>query len=278
MKLAFLDWVIIITLLIFIYRGFKSGFVLQMIGLLGSVVALILAFNFYNPLGGVLAEWLKISENLGGILGFILIMVAISAIATVLSKKWKNATDNSSISIIDGLAGALFGALKTLLVWVLVLLLLSSLQFEFIQRPLVESTLAKDVLKLAPFFHFLQDRALPANVPRLFLTPEGVQIRKIKYEDLDGSTCLACGREVSYKGLVRKGLFSFPLFECTACHRQSDGCQTYEGYHLFYRRCPWDGKTPISGSNCEIWVNPVLAFPAQTCPVCGKNQTSKLHF
>ena len=278
MKLAFIDWAIIITLLIFIYRGFKSGFVLQIFGLLGSVLALILAFNFYAPLGKLLAEWLKISENLGGIFGFILIMIGISAISAILSKKWKNVTDNSSISIIDGLAGALFSALKVLIVWVMILLLLSSIQFDFIQKPLLDSTLAGDVLKLAPFFHFIQDRALPANVPRLFLTPEGVQIRKIKYEDLDGSTCLACGGEVSYKGLVRKGLFYFTLFECTVCHRQSDGCQTYEGYHLFYRRCPWDGKTPISGSNCEIWVNPVLAFPTHTCPVCGKNQGSKVHF
>ncbi len=269
--LGFLDWAITISLLIYIYRGFKSGFVQQLFGLLGSITALILAFYFYDKLGIYLADWLRISENLGGILGFILIMVGISAVAALLSKKWKSMTNNSSLSTIDGLAGALFGALKVLLVWVLILLFLSSLQWEFIQKPLVESTLARDVLKLAQFLYFLQERALPANVPKLFITPEGLQLRKIRYEDLDGSTCIACGGEVRYQGPVKKGLFYFPLFECTVCGRQSDGCQTFEGFHLFYRRCPWDGKTFTTGTKCEIWTDQEPVFPTTICPVCKKS-------
>ena len=180
-------------------------------------------------------------------------------------------TDNSALSTLDGIAGALFGAFKVLIVWVLILLFLSSLPWEFIQTPLSQSTLARDVLKLAPTFYFLQERALPADVPRLYMTPEGLQLRKVKYEDLDGSTCIACGGEVRYLGPAKQGLFYFPLFECTLCGRKSDGCQTFEGFHLFYGRCPWDARTFPQGTKCEIWHAEPPVYPGTICPVCGRS-------
>ncbi|NLW55368.1 MAG: CvpA family protein [Firmicutes bacterium] len=271
MNLAFLDWAILISLLIFIFRGFRSGIVQQILGLLGSIAALVLAFYFYGRLGILMADWLKVSENLGSILGFILIMVAVSAMVALTTRKWKRLTGNSALSTLDSLAGAFFGALKVLIVWVLILSFLSSLQWDFIQKPLVESTLAEDVLKMAPFFYFLQERALPANVPKLFITPEGMQLRTLDYEDLDGSTCVACGGEVHYHGRVKNGLFYFPLFECRVCGRRSDGCQTFEGFHLFYRRCPWEGKTFITGTKCEIWTDQEVVYPTTLCPVCGRS-------
>lgn len=274
LDLAFLDWAIIISLLIFTYRGFRHGFVQQFLGILGSVLAVIAAFYFYQKVGHFFAEWLNISQNLAGILGFVLIMIAISAAVGLSGKKWKRVTDHSSISTIDGIAGAVFGAFKVLIVWVLVLLLLSSLPWDFIQIPLLESTLARDVLKLAPCFYFLQERALPADVPRLYLTPEGMQFRKVNYEDLDGSTCLACGGEVRYLGTAKQGLFYFPCFECMVCGRRSDGCQTFEGFHLFYNRCPWDAQTFPAGTKCEIWTDQPPVYPATFCPVCGKSNVS----
>ena len=91
LDLVFLDWAIIITLLIFTYRGFRHGFVQQFLGILGSVVAVIAAFYFYRKLGLILADWLRISENLAGILGFILILIGISAVVGLSGKKWKKA-------------------------------------------------------------------------------------------------------------------------------------------------------------------------------------------
>lgn len=273
MSLNVMDWAIVLSLLFFIFRGFRSGFVQQLFGLFGTILALVLAFHYYDDLGKALADWLRVSENLGNILGFILLAVGVSAIMGFLGARWKEYTGTSSLSVIDGIAGALFGAVKILLVWVIILLIISSVQWEVLQKPFYESELAEDVLKLVPFFYFLQDQALPANVPRLFITPEGVQLRRLKYEDLDYSTCISCGGVVRFEGMAKKGLFYFPLFRCTSCGRTSDGCQTYEGYHHYYRRCPWDGKTPLAGTNCPVWPNPSPAFPTIPCPYCGKYQT-----
>ncbi|HEY8343731.1 MAG TPA: CvpA family protein [Bacillota bacterium] len=265
-----LDWAITGTVIFCIYRGYISGFVQQIFGFFGTIFALIMAFHFYNELGYAFSGWLNISESLGNIIGFILIAVAVSGIMGFLGMKWREHTETSTISVVDGVAGAIFGGIKVLLIWVMILLLISALPWEFLHNFIYDSQLAEDVLKLAPVFFFLQEQALPANVPRLFLSPEGLQLRKIRYEDLDLSACIACGGIVKYQGRVRKGLFYFPRFACTGCGRVSDGCQTFEGYHLFYRRCPWEGRTPHRGTNCQVWPNPAPTFPIIPCPVCGK--------
>lgn len=270
-----LDWVILVSVLIFLYRGIKIGFVQQIFGLSGIILSLILAFHFYDKLGILLANWARISESLGNILAFVLLAVSVSAVMTYLGSIWREHTAASAISIIDGIAGAFFGGAKVLLIWVLILLLLSNLAWAPITNLLQESDFTEDILKLTPVLYFLQERVLPANIPRLFITPEGAQLRRLRYEDLDNSTCIACGGLVKHEGLVSKGLFYYPFFTCLNCGRVSDGCQTYEGYHCFYRRCPWEGKTPVTGTNCQMWPNPMSAFPLIPCPVCGKQRLTE---
>jgi uncharacterized membrane protein required for colicin V production len=267
-----LDWAIIISLLISVYRGFRSGLVQQLFGLGGSILALVVAFRYCSGLGNALASWLNVSENLGNILAFIILVVGISSVMAYLGFRWQETTVSSPVFFIDGVAGALFGGLKTLVIWVLILLLMASLPWDVLKKPLYESDLAGDVLKAAPLFYFLQEEVLPAEVPRIFLTPEGVQVRKVKYEDLDGSTCIACGGRVRYQGKEKQGAFHFPRFQCTSCGRVSDGCLTFEGYHLFYRRCVWESKTVVTGINCEVWPGPAPVYPVLPCPVCGKSR------
>ena len=56
-----LDWAIIISLLISVYRGFRSGLVQQLFGLAGSILALVVAFRYCSGLGTALASWLNVS-------------------------------------------------------------------------------------------------------------------------------------------------------------------------------------------------------------------------
>jgi len=142
-----------------------------------------------------------------------------------------------------------------------------SLPWQATRRPVEDSFLAQDVLLLTPVFYYLQDRSLPANVPRLMISPEGLQLRRFNYQSLDGATCIFCGGKVRYDGLRRRGLISFPHFTCTRCGLVSDGCLTFQGYHLFYGRCPWQES---EGLNCKVWPNPVDVHPKGRCPVCGR--------
>ena len=46
--------------------------------------------------------------------------------------KWREHTETSTISVVDGIAGAIFGGVKVLLIWVMILLLISALPWEFL--------------------------------------------------------------------------------------------------------------------------------------------------
>jgi len=80
-----------------------------------------------------------------------------------------------------------------------------------------------------------------------------------------GWTCVACGGRVQCRLFGHEPHPGVPLFECQACGRRSDGCQTFEGHHLLYDYCPLHdaGNTRCGHWACE-W-----AKARGTCPVCG---------
>lgn len=261
-----LDWVIAITLVVMAYRGYRRGFVGQIFELLGSIMAIVGAFYLFERVGNALRPWLRVSENLANVAGFILTAVVIALAFGYIGRQWNKMVKSSSLTFVDGLAGSAFGVFKILVIMIFILLLMVNIPWEVTRKPIRESFLAQDILRLTPFFYLLQERSLPANVPRLMMTPEGLQLRKFNYQELDGATCISCGGKVHYDGIKSQGVMSYPHFTCPQCGRVSDGCQTYEGYHKMYGRCP----STESPNNCKVWPNPTGVVPKGLCPVCTK--------
>jgi putative intracellular protease/amidase len=81
-----------------------------------------------------------------------------------------------------------------------------------------------------------------------------------------GWTCAVCGGRVVFLAFGHEPRPRVPLFACTACGRQSDGCQTFEGHHLLYGYCPLAENV---SSRCGYWLGE-WARPRGACPVCGR--------
>ncbi|UCG44300.1 MAG: CvpA family protein [candidate division WOR-3 bacterium] len=148
---------------------------------------------------------------------------------------------------------------------------------EGLRRHVRESRLAVPFLDYLPRLHSIADR-LNINLPqinrRMKIEDESVErsgmfAERINYTRLDGSTCIECGAQVEFKGYFRRGLTVSPKFVCPECDRTSDGCQTYEGFHIMYDLCP--AVYTITGSviDCGVWPNDRPVRAAGTCPVCG---------
>ncbi|HDQ99106.1 MAG TPA: CvpA family protein [candidate division WOR-3 bacterium] len=91
---------------------------------------------------------------------------------------------------------------------------------------------------------------------------------RLNYRRLDRSTCIECGSPVSFRGYRRTGGTRVsPLFVCPDCGRQSDGCQTFEGFHLMYGRCPYE-LGDRAELDCGVWSNRRPVRPRRACPVC----------
>lgn len=270
--MGWFDLAVLIFMAVLIFLGYRRGLVTQIFGLAGLIVALVAAFSFFGQAGEFIAGFLPIGEELGGVLGFILIVVIVNGLFAFAAARWRAATKSTALSLVDSIGGAVFGGLKALFALVVIIVILVSLPIPALRRKVEEGFVTARILQAAPIFYILQERSLPPNVPRLLITSQGVQLRRINFAELDGAVCLACGGKAKYQGFVRKGLLSYPRFECQnpRCGLASDGCLTFHGYHRIYNHCPLDKANRGESLNCNIWPSPVPVVPKGACPVCGQ--------
>lgn len=267
-----LDWVIVIIFAVLVFLGFRKGFVQQFFDLLGSVVALVTAFCLYRKFGDFLSNRFSLSMPTGNVLAFILIMIVIGGSVAFIGSRWRNSNKAKTIAIADSFLGALVGGIKAIILIMLILLSLLTVKWDFVQTPIEDSQLAEDVLRLMPFFVQLQENALPSEMPKVIISPDGVKWRNFDYEKLGLATCFACGSKVEYRGLVRSGLLEYPQVVCRKCHRVSDGCLTFEGYHMLYQTCPYEKFGAEGLTDCKVWSNPEMSGVHGRCTVCRRTK------
>ncbi len=265
------DWIIGILFVFFIFRGFQKGFIKQLFDLLGSVAAIILGFYFGGSVGDYLATTFKLSSSLGGIIGFALIIALVVGLVSFLSARLQKKQQDEPLAIIDKSAGALFAGVKVTIGIIIVLLLLLATPWKMIHDQVRDSDFAADLLRFAPVFSVVQDVIIPANLPRLIVTPDGVGLRAVDEEDLKKATCLHCGSKVEYRGHIKQGLVSYHQVVCPKCHRVSDGCLTFEGFHTLYGVCPYERLGSDGLTDCKVWPNPEPTLVKGRCSVCGRN-------
>jgi len=99
-------------------------------------------------------------------------------------------------------------------------------------------------------------------------------VERINYTRLNGSTCIECRERVRFDGYFNRiGVSVSPRFTCRQCGRTSDGCQTFEGFHRMYDRCPVEVAGPLTPIDCGVWTNDRPVRPLGVCPVCGRFAT-----
>jgi hypothetical protein len=96
-------------------------------------------------------------------------------------------------------------------------------------------------------------------------------VDRINYSKLNGATCIECGAPVHFDGYFRRvGVSVSPRFTCPQCGRTSDGCQTFEGFHRMYGRCPIDVAGSLGPIDCGVWPSGRPVYPKGVCPIDGK--------
>lgn len=267
-----MDWVsiaILIFLGFYTLSGLRQGLVRQALGLVGVILALILAFRHFETVGARLLEYLPLPLAVANIIGFCLIVVGVVALINLIGYVWNSISRATPISFLDSLGGAAFGLLKGAVIVGIILMILMAIPVSGIRDTLTASPVARYLLDMAPIVYQRVERALPASVPRLLVTSEGIGFRRVDFAALEGAKCIACGGKVKFEGFVQKGFISAPKFVCSRCGRTSDGCQTYEGFHLIYGECPVEKSRQGYRLDCKVWPNGKFVTASGPCPVCG---------
>ena len=109
------DIIIIVALIIPLLVGLKVGLIKMAFSLVGLIVGVVLASNFYGPLASAMG--FISNENIANIVAFILILVIVMVIATVLARLLKSIISVVMLSWVDHVGGAIFGFLMGAILW-----------------------------------------------------------------------------------------------------------------------------------------------------------------
>ncbi|MCE3047497.1 CvpA family protein [Helicobacter kayseriensis] len=130
-NLGYIDFIILALIALSAIRGFFSGFIRELFGMLGFVLGIAFASRFSTEVG----QWFKIkvfdfdSQTLHTLMGFILVFLAVWAIMLFSSWIIDRLVKIAFSKYLNGLLGALFGAIKAFLIVAIILHFIFRLEF-----------------------------------------------------------------------------------------------------------------------------------------------------
>ena len=142
-----LDTVIAVVLVLCGALGVYWGLIRQVLSIVGLIAGIVLAGRY----GGRVADWLSsfISNDMVvQVLGFILVLVAVSATASLLATLLRRFVGLLFLGWLDHLLGGLLGVLQGALVCTVILIVMASLPTELWSRALAESRIALMLVRL----------------------------------------------------------------------------------------------------------------------------------
>lgn len=277
-----LDVVIIIFLLAAIIQGLNSGLIRSVFGIAGIAAGLTAAIKYYARGSGLLLEFISLPKFIADFLVFIFLFAAVVSTAYLVGALFATITRIRLLKAVDKAGGLASGLVIGLAVVGVCLILLTAFPlFTGFQDHIEQSSLAEPIIDRTRVVYDELSGLLALELPRLTFYPEDLSSYQneishvnehsdVDFKALDGTACFVCGGPVDYLGLLNnsKGSIS-PKFICSQCGRTSDGCQTYEGYHVMYHQCPVILGNQGYRLDCGIWTNHSYHRPAGPCPVCG---------
>lgn len=164
-----------IILLLFLIKGLKNGFVIELASLVALVLGIILAVKFSD----VTAGWLSgfVTSRFVSVLSYILIFVGVVILVHLFAQMIDKLMKAIALGWLNRLMGAFFGIIKAAFFISAVMLALQAFGYSdraFSEKTRSESLLFKPLKEFAPatlrlleiqFKHLIPDEHLPESPP-----------------------------------------------------------------------------------------------------------------
>ncbi|MFN6946610.1 MAG: CvpA family protein [Cytophagaceae bacterium] len=144
-----IDIILLLLLLLGAYKGYKKGFVQEILSFAALIIAIVASFKFLNWGIDQLKEYIS-DSNLLIFSAFLLIFIGVLVGMYFLSRILKKIIDLTLLGSIDNLAGALFGMAKVGFIASTLLWLLSEAQLFSFDTYIQGSILFPPVIDFAP--------------------------------------------------------------------------------------------------------------------------------
>lgn len=163
-----LDLIILLVLVAGLVVGLKRGFIVQVLHLASFIIALIVAYIYYEPLAQKFVLWipypgvtdagnlsividsLDLDRTFYRVLAFAVIFFVVKIVLQILSSIFDFLAYLPVLKSLNKLLGAALGLVEYYLILFIVLYVLVLLPVEFIQNRMSNSILAKLILEHTP--------------------------------------------------------------------------------------------------------------------------------
>ncbi|NCP84625.1 MAG: CvpA family protein [Bacteroidetes bacterium] len=144
-----LDIIILLPLAYFGFKGYQSGLIKEVLGILGLILAVFLTINYLDQFSSYAKNLLNLQDDFNpfifGIMLFVTVMVVVNLITYIASKL----IDVTKLTFVDKLLGLAFGLLKAGLLISALLILISG--FGYPSDETKKASISYDYLiKVAP--------------------------------------------------------------------------------------------------------------------------------
>ncbi len=142
------DAVVVLGMLWWTFAGFASGFIREVIGLIGLFLGLILAGRYYGAVSGILVPTLEV--DIARIASFAIIAFFVTLVAHWIGSLLHKVVSMLFLGWADHLLGGMFGAFKGMLIFAILIAILTKLPFMGLEAAVRESAVAKQFPDLLP--------------------------------------------------------------------------------------------------------------------------------
>ena len=110
--MAFIDFIILLLAIWAVYRGWRAGFLKEIISMIGFFVGLFLAAALYSNFGEYLAPKIGASPGVSDVIAFILIWVVVPILLGMVANILTKALKGMKLGLPNSILGAALSTMK----------------------------------------------------------------------------------------------------------------------------------------------------------------------
>ena len=125
--MSIIDIILLICFVPALISGIRKGFISQVISIVSIIAGVWVSYEFSEPVGAWLSQYIEATENVLKLISFIIIMIAVFAVLALVGKLLEGIINFVMLGWVNKLLGVVFALLKTGLIVGLVIMLFCSL-------------------------------------------------------------------------------------------------------------------------------------------------------
>lgn len=145
-----IDFLILIPIAYFCYRGFVNGIIKEVLSIVGIILGVFLTFQYMDPVGTVISPLFENRSSFIPFVSAIIIFVGTLAIVNLIAYLSKKFLETIKLNFVNRIAGSVFGFLKSGIVVSAILLILAGFSIPS-QESRQDSITYSYIIYLAPW-------------------------------------------------------------------------------------------------------------------------------